>query len=63
MSTNFGKPLTKKEMKEIQGGKLPGCGSLGQNGVSYSQGCCTGLSQCPGTHLCEYPSNSCFGVA
>jgi lactobin A/cerein 7B family class IIb bacteriocin len=49
MKANLGKPLTKKEMKEIQGGKLPGCAGVGQPGVAYAQGCCTGLLPCGGT--------------
>jgi bacteriocin-like protein len=55
MNYNLGKPLSKKEMKEVQGGKLPGCAMHGQNGVAYSQGCCTGLFQCASTKTCLNP--------
>jgi len=48
MKTNFGTPLTKKEMKKIQGGKYPGCAAYGQAGVAYQYGCCTGLYACGG---------------
>lgn len=63
MKSNLGKPLSKNEMKAVMGGKFPGCAAQGQNGEAYSQGCCTGLSECPGsTHKCEPPSDPCFGV-
>jgi len=62
MKTNLGKPLTKQELKKIQGGKLPGCATIGENGIAYSQGCCVNLSECPTTHLCEPPGSACFGV-
>lgn len=52
---NFGKSLSKAEMKRIQGGKLPGCATHGYNGNAYSQGCCTGLYQCATTNTCLAP--------
>jgi|CryBogDrversion2_7_1035282.scaffolds.fasta_scaffold42199_1 lactobin A/cerein 7B family class IIb bacteriocin len=60
MKANFGKPLTKKEMKNIQGGKYPGCAMVGQAGVAYANGCCTGLIACGGPTglLCE-PAAQC----
>jgi len=58
MKSNLGKSLTKKEMKEVQGGKLPGCAAQGQNGNSYSLGCCTGLIKCTVNNLCE-PAGGC----
>jgi hypothetical protein len=33
-------------MSEAECGKLQGCATHGQNGVAYSQGCCTGSFQC-----------------
>ncbi len=48
MKSNFGKQLSKKEMKNIQGGKYPGCAAYDQPGVAYSQGCCPGLMACGG---------------
>ena len=57
---NFGKPLSKSEMKKIQGGKYPGCAQVGQAGIAYQYGCCTGLLPCGGTNgtLCE-PAADC----
>ncbi|MCR8561750.1 hypothetical protein KXD93_29105 [Mucilaginibacter sp. BJC16-A38] len=63
MNSNLGKPLSKSEMKAVQGGKFPGCAVQGQNGNAYSLGCCTGLAQCPGTtHTCEPPTDPCFDI-
>jgi hypothetical protein len=58
MRSDLGKRLSKKEMREVQGGKLPGCAAQGQNGIAYSQGCCTGLILCTVNHLCE-PAGGC----
>lgn len=48
MKSNLGKPLSKKEMKAVQGGKYPGCAAYGQAGVAYQYGCCAGLLACGG---------------
>lgn len=55
MRANLGKSLSREEMKQIQGGKYPGCATQGENGNSYSQGCCTGLIQCTVSNQCEVP--------
>ncbi|WP_428328789.1 hypothetical protein [Mucilaginibacter sp.] len=56
MKANLGSPLTKQEMKSIQGGKLPGCAGEGQKAVAYTNSCCTGLYICSSTGNCWNPS-------
>jgi len=51
MKNSFGKPLSKKQMKEIKGGKFPGCASIGESSIAYVGGCCANLY--PSPILCE----------
>ena len=53
MKTELGKPLTKKQMKEIQGGKFPGCAPAGKLGSAYVQGCCAPGLPNPTTGICS----------
>lgn len=60
MKTNFKKPLTRNEMKQINGGKLTGCAMQGQKAVAYMDGCCTGLIACTDVeHTCEPDTTQC----
>ena len=40
------KPLTRNEMRQVQGGKNPGFAPYMTVGVGYTNGCCAGLSAC-----------------
>jgi len=51
MKTFFGKPLSKKQMQAIKGGKNPGCAGIGQAALGYVDGCCVNLY--PSPFLCE----------
>ncbi|WP_259066202.1 hypothetical protein HDF24_22540 [Mucilaginibacter sp. X4EP1] len=63
MKTNLGTSLSRAEMKQIQGGKYPGCATINEVAVAYTDGCCTGLSACgtsPLNHdLYCVPPNQC----
>ena len=47
MKLKLGKPLSKKEMKAIKGGRFPGCAGVGQSALAYTDGCCAGLHASP----------------
>jgi hypothetical protein len=42
MRSDLGKPLTRREMKNIHGGTDQFCARMGQNPLDYPFGCCEG---------------------
>ena len=63
MKTNLGKPLSKSEMKAVQGGKIFGCAVDGQTGRIYQQGCCSGYSQCSYEATCQVGNQICDPIS
>ncbi len=60
MKTILGKPLSKKEMKTVQGGIGIGCAIAGNKAKLWTLGCCPGLYTCPVSTLCVVSSDQCL---
>ena len=52
MNSNLGKPLSKKEMRAVQGGKLPGCAAKDQKADDQRNGDPAANEADVGTALC-----------